>query len=792
MSRPSSQFSIGDTLPTPGSGQPDLTVPDLGPRYRVMHHIGAGGMGSVHLVRDEELRREVAVKVVRTGQLDSAALKAFQDEARIAAQLHHPCIVTIHDVGTTEDGHPYLVMPFVDGRSLASVLQASRQGNQAVTSRFTLRRLLSAFEQICRAVAYAHGRGVLHRDLKPENIMFGRYGEVAVLDWGLAMVRARNATTMRAVDVVGDVSRPGQVVGTPGYMSPEQVRGAELDERSEVWSLGAILFEILTLRRAIEGATVSEVFDATLRHHPEPPSFIASGRVSSEELDELCVRALERDPARRFPDCTAFADAVASFLDGSRRAELAAVHIDAAQARWAECRALATDLRDAEAHERACRARLPRHLALDEKSELIVAVERVEALRVDVSERFAEAVAAGEHALAADPGNREARALLASIYVAQLQDAEERGDRALEAFYARRARVFDDGAQAALLDGGGHLTLRTSPPGAQVSLRPVHRKGLLWSLGPSQELGRTPLLHVPLAAGSWEVTLRDGDRVAVLSVDVRRGRDLVLWEPVPLLSPDDDWIYVPPGPFRSGADPRANASGPAEERDLPGFLVGRFPVTVGAWTEFLNDLHARDPEEAWRRVPRLAAQSGEPRAYFERPPPDGAYAPPAEDRDGDRWSLEWPVMGISWHDAVAYAAWITERTGVHHRLPTEWEWEKAARGADGRCYPWGDLFDHAFCNAGGSVWPRPVPMPVGSFAHDCSPYGVRDLAGGVAEWCSDRRVCSDGRVEHAVRGGGWMSLPHQCRSARRMFKDPDVVMTSTGVRLVRDLPLRTG
>ena len=797
---PAAGVCLADTLELPGvdgANAAPAGPPELGDRYEVLDLLGEGGMGAVYRVRDRELRRVVAVKVVRRAiSADPAAIERFRDEARIAAQLEHPCIVTVHDVGTTPQEQPFFVMPHVDGRSLRSVLEGLRGGDPEAIERFTLRRLLAAFEQICRAVAFAHGRGVLHRDLKPENLMFGRFGEIAILDWGLAFAERLDVRTSGAISVAGDTSLAGFVVGTPGYMSPEQALGdaSALTEASEVWSLGAILYELLTLAPAVGGSDPLQILANTVRGGIPMPRSVAPERPIAEDLEAVCMKALAHRTADRWADCSALADAIADVLDGTRRAALAAAHLAEAEEQWQLCVRRSEELAAAERAERTLRAHTPRHRPLAEKVALVDAVAAVERLRVDVAERFAEAVARGERALSVDPGNANARALLARVYADRLLDAEARGDRALEAFYARRVRSFDDGAWADVLDGQRRLSLTTEPAGAEAVALPIHRAGLVWTHGAPVPLGPTPLDGAALPAGAYIVQLRHGALEARVSVDLRRGHDVSL-PVVRLLDPaavTARWTHVPAGPYRSGADPRATGAGPAEERLLDGFLIQTHPVTVAEWIAFLNALHLHDPETAWSRTPRLAAADGEPKRYFERPGPEGRYTAPEVDRDGDAWDVRWPVVGISWDDAVAYAAWRTEQTGVPHRLPSEWEWEKAARGADGRSYPWGHEFDNALCNAGGSVFPRPTPLPVTSFEHDCSPYGVRDLAGGVSEWCAETRTCSDGREERAVRGGGWMSGPDACRLAKRVFKDPTVVLTSMGVRLVRPLPGHAG
>lgn len=219
--------------------QPDLT----GTRYEVIEPLGRGGMGAVYLVRDRELDRLVALKVLVPGALSPEILERLVREAKILARLEHPGIVPVHDVGRTGDDLPFYTMKLVRGQRL----------DQHVTPETTLAERLHIIERICEAVAFAHARGVIHRDLKPGNIMVGSFGEVLVMDWGVA--RLQTALAAAATTESGGVSAPrdgitgasGAVIGTPGFMAPEQARGdnVQVNEQSDVYGLGAILGALL-------------------------------------------------------------------------------------------------------------------------------------------------------------------------------------------------------------------------------------------------------------------------------------------------------------------------------------------------------------------------------------------------------------------------------------------------------------------------------------------------------------------------------------------------------------------
>jgi tRNA A-37 threonylcarbamoyl transferase component Bud32 len=235
---------------------PEMPGPGERPgRFQLFGEIARGGMGAVLKARDPDLGRELAIKVLLEKHRDKPELvRRFVEEAQIGGQLQHPGIVPIYDLGAFADRRPYFAMKLIKGRTMANLLEAR------VEPAVDLPRFLSIFEQVCQTVAYAHARGVIHRDLKPSNVMVGSFGEVQVMDWGLAKVLPRGgaadestptpeplvATARSGSDA--DDSRPGSVMGTPAYMPPEQARGetARSDERADVFALGSILCEVLT------------------------------------------------------------------------------------------------------------------------------------------------------------------------------------------------------------------------------------------------------------------------------------------------------------------------------------------------------------------------------------------------------------------------------------------------------------------------------------------------------------------------------------------------------------------
>jgi hypothetical protein len=348
---------VAGDAPTQAASEPSSTAVARAPLrgYQIGKLLGRGGMGEVVLAHDERIGRDVAIKRMRGTRPGDVGVVRFLREARIQARLEHPAIVPVHELGEDVDHQPYFTMKRLAGVTLAEQL--------ALPAPPLRQKLLRAFVDVCRAVEFAHASGVVHRDLKPANVMLGDFGEVYVLDWGLARVvgEPEPPSVATGVDSLDRETQPGAILGTPGYMSPEQVRGAsDVGPASDVYALGAILFELLAgeplhVRGAAALLSALEPTDGSAsRRQPE--------RAIPPELDSLCIAALASDRAAR-PSASELAERVERYLDGDRdlerRRELAATSIAVAHA------ALASDVVGGRA--RAMQA-AGRALALDPES----------------------------------------------------------------------------------------------------------------------------------------------------------------------------------------------------------------------------------------------------------------------------------------------------------------------------------------------------------------------------------------------------------------------------------------
>jgi serine/threonine protein kinase/formylglycine-generating enzyme required for sulfatase activity len=827
-----------DTVLLPQSGAGPRTVREIpleSSRYQDRGRIATGGMGEVRRVFDQVLDRPVAMKVLRPDLSHQEHLvRRFVEEAKLTAQLQHPNVVAVHEIGRlpNADGHGarwFFTMKEVRGHTLTEVIDevhgVSREGAWGTsTDGWTLRRMVDVFHKVCLTVAFAHDHGVVHGDLKPDNVMVGAYGEVQLMDWGLS---ARLQETGYAPDV--------GITGTPVYMAPEQARGTPRSRLTDVYSLGATLYHMLSgqlpfpnespqdvvmrlvrgerpvpLRRVEEIVTFSETRAYVDRTDPGEGTCPPIPR----ELADAVTRAMATEKLRT-PSAQALAEQIEGWLEGSRKAEELRTLVAQATSRLPEVRALRERARGLRERAQALTLAVPRSAPDLEKREIWALEDQAGELEGEADRHEADVEGTLRAVTNLMPGLPEAHEALARQLRDHHEQRERSGDtRGAEQVEVRlRAHVRALPPSSALrnelqlyLKGDGEVHLLSDPPGARVA---VHKQMLVdrrLMASPTSRLSATPV-RARLAMGSYVLVLHFPAGPGGASQEVRY--------PV-LIERNARWTGIPPGtaspepirlPAQLGPDECCVPAGWAKLGDteqggarplwVDSFVIDRFPVTNRQYLEFLNDLASQGRgEEALRHAPRERTGTGLARTIYVRDE-RGRFSV-GTDEDGDAWDPDWPVVLIDWDDANAYAAWRAQSTGLPWRLPSEWEWEKAARGVDGRSYPWGDHAEDTWACTLHAHTGRPLLSVVDSYPEDESPYGVRGCAGNVHEWCLEPhappRIAPHTRAPRPpagpsdlriTRGGAWNLAIRHARCAMRHGTQAHSRLPYIGFRLAR-------
>ncbi|MBI2900311.1 MAG: protein kinase [Planctomycetes bacterium] len=853
----------------------ETRVPDEGGKpfgkYLLLQQAGEGGFGAVYKAYEKGLGRTVALKFLHSENPED--LLRFVREAQTAAKLSHPNIVPLYEVGEFGGKH-YIAMEFIEGQTLHRL-------------RLEPRRALEIMRDVAEAIQYAHERGIVHRDLKPQNLMLGGDGRVRVMDFGLARQLQGGAT----------LTASGSAVGTPAYMSPEQAQGKRCDERSDVYGLGATLYELVTGHRPFDGRDALVVLDKVRSQDPIPPRRL--NPKLHPEVETIVAKAMEKTPARRYRTAKEFADDIRRHLDGepilarpapllSRMAKRLRRHavtsvagttvlvmllgglgiliagrigktramsrlereaekaeLDRAIVLWAQlesmghpkARARIEEMRRGRAREQLAEAR--RQLALRddaykraerhardfddlrhrEKTPVVWTLDHrlpvwkaqfgYDEARLDAERCDALAEQAAQTALHYWDES-DARRLLAEIYLRRWMDAEARRDRGRMGILGPLVTRY--GGEEFRRRIEEPATLNLVAPGATAylfryeehdfRLLPVPWKGPAsdWpSPGPVPFEFRYEMIdgiptRVPLDGGkadllycdaspekkeaarrgtAYPLQCRDENKIA-FPIQLQAGSYLVLlrWPgvadiryPVWLergemhearLDPQeapDGFIYVPPGPAILGQDSEIldslDRKRAVRRTHVDAFFIAKFETTFDEFREFLQD-RGQDMKINSPVLP------------------------------------DYPVCKVTWNDAVAYAEWRTGKKGGgvwRFRLPTMEEWEKAARGADGRFHVWGDGHEALFYTSMTSRGDRAAIEPYGLFPADESPFGVCDMTGGRMEWTSTATMDGASRI---VKGSAHGSLTDFARAAYCIIRPPEIRDSKIGFRLAAD------
>ena len=686
-------------------------------RYKVLQHLARGGMADVFIAEDVDLKRQVALKVMLDVlAADDTFVQRFRREAQTVARLDHPNIVQVYSTGLTPMGQPYIAMQFINGGSLSEKLkQFAEQGKLVPTE-----QALAIIRQIANALGVAHQAGIVHRDLKPGNILIRNDGTPVLVDLGIAAVQGGPKLT-----------QTGNLIGTPNYMSPEQVRGLPLDGRSDLYSLGVILYELLSGKRPFDAPESIAILHKHVYEEPEPLRNLR--RDLSAETLQVVETSLAKDPAARYQN--------------------------AAQMVAAIDRAIVNESGGAPVRQTTVWLPNPHESDFISRSGVMLQATGFPTPAAQSKPRKANPVLIG--------GIVVLTAVIAVALFLLFGNNGNGGDG---------AEVIASGATLTVPTRNDAATLATST--LEPTLTPLPPLPTDQQIVPTDIPTLTPLPHMTDTAVPTNTPLPQATPTAAL--------------PATFTSSDGKLMrLVPAGDFLMGSTSSQVDAAVALCRASPdrdSCVYSEFASEIPQRTVTLNAFYM-DETEVTNNEYRACVTAG-----FCDPPDDGTGTY-SRSNYYDRSSVygNFPVVYVSWSDARNYCTW------AGGRLPSEAEWEKAARGTDGRLYPWGNTFDTNRANTQDRG--KEEITAVGAFASGASPYGILDMAGNVWEYTNDwfdpdyytnapstnpLGPSSSPSGEKVLRSGSFANYQHYARVANRGAVTPTSSTQFRGIRCVVD------
>ena len=753
---------------------------DITDRFEIFDEIAHGAMGRIDAGWDRHLGRPVAIKTLKSERAKDVVRMRFLEEAQVTGQLQHPSIITVYELGKIK-GDVVFVMRRVDGLSLKELIHKLRKGDQSLLDQYTLSHKLQLFYQLCQAVAYAHDKGVIHRDIKPSNIMIGGFGDVVLLDWGLCKIIGKEVRSSRSSTERWQTMH-GQIIGTPAYMAPEQALGMvdQISPATDVYGLGALLYHFMTLSPPFSGKSKREVVRKVLHADLTLPRDRAPHAGITEDLEKICLKCLNRDSDQRYKDAGELAEAINSLISrslepASSPAEVTLNTHDNSSLKTL-CEQKQADIAESLFHLQSIQEDLAS--ALDgvqqqnsNQSEQI-AHERVEFYQREIQSLISQicdqtsqlklirSLLGEEQEIAQAEDNHQASVLeyfsiierVSSMLSSLYEHAVLCGDLETQARLTYWLEIIDPQQREQLQREVGALYIHIRPARADIQLWQCISDGAVLKKVRPKTLRSSPLLLERVPAGQYIISASHPDHQNRVESSLRVYPSVTTRISITLYHPEaapPHFKHIPSGTFTSGA--RRGHYFSSTEIALPDFFISQYPVTCGEYLKFLQAIAQHDHEEAHSRTPR---RSGDQKALWNWET-NGLVQ--YESQQG--WSDDMPVMGISLDDAHRYCQWIGKQDRKTYRLPTETEWEKAARGPDGRIFPWGDVWDARF-SAGPEIWDHYLPPEVGLMSTDQSVYGVSDLIGGVREWTT---AVEPYESQGVIRGGSYLTANDEGR-----------------------------